>query len=422
MRSLERDIGFGKPIFVSSRDSYDRGYQVNLPAPRPGSYAFHTSADPNSFVILDLQSRQSISRITIWNREDVGPAGAARAIPLVVELSNDGFSWTDVARVDQPFGGRLSDMPFVISFHHQQTARLIRIRSLNVSHFHLDYIQINQSNSSRYGFVSFEDRAGSPRAVFHSTHNAGLFSNVFTAYSDLVRLIDDGIEIDAVSYTHGMHAFKSHDYDPYSLYFRPQLANHRLPDALRDPYDVHGEYAGMPLAGLKEGVSRFFSLSTPVTFLVMSLITQLGLDLSRTIAVLYRGTDKSTELKIADVDRYISLTNELIELSYVDSIFLQTDQLQVRHAFIEQFNSRVHYVEDIPVTTGNAVLHSLDVFREKLSRERFAQLLIAACEICANARFLINHTGNVAAWTAIRRGHAQGMFQFDAEARLIRPR
>jgi len=89
-------------------------------------YFFHTLEEQNPWVEIDLGSRQAVSAVRILNRKDCCPD---RAIPLVVELSDDRVKYREVGRRTRPFMTHRMDFP-------RQSARYVRVRALKKTWLH----------------------------------------------------------------------------------------------------------------------------------------------------------------------------------------------------------------------------------------------------------------------------------------------
>jgi hypothetical protein len=61
---------------------------------------FHTKEDDSPWLRIDLERPTRIASVDILNRQD---CCGERAVPLVVELSDNGKTWRTVARRDEPF-------------------------------------------------------------------------------------------------------------------------------------------------------------------------------------------------------------------------------------------------------------------------------------------------------------------------------
>jgi hypothetical protein len=88
---------------------------------------FHTQEEEKPWVVFDLGSPQSFSRIEVVNREDCCPE---RAVPLVVEASDDENNWREVARRTDSF----REWETTIK---PTTARYVRLRVDRRTSFHL---------------------------------------------------------------------------------------------------------------------------------------------------------------------------------------------------------------------------------------------------------------------------------------------
>ncbi|MDZ4655871.1 MAG: hypothetical protein U1F44_08355 [Coriobacteriia bacterium] len=118
-----------------------------------------------------------------------------------------------------------------------------------------------------------------------------------------------------------------------------------------------------------------------------------------TIAVCYRGTDKHIEVKPTPISHYFATVDKLLVSKSDAEVLIQTDQEQVRDAFVERYGTRCKYIEELPVTTGDRVLHS----DSKLCGDRdvFAKNLYAMCLALSKSDVLVTHTGNVGFFLAL---------------------
>ena len=88
---------------------------------------FHTDDQSNPWVEYDLGSPKKVKRVEVKNREE---CCKDRAVPLVVEVSNDRNNWTEVARRDTEFS------TWTAKFS-AKTVRYVRLRVPRTTTFHL---------------------------------------------------------------------------------------------------------------------------------------------------------------------------------------------------------------------------------------------------------------------------------------------
>jgi hypothetical protein len=93
---------------------------------------FHTREESNPWIEYDLGAPTQFSSMTIRNRSDYGE----RAIPLVLEVSNDRATYRQIARQDAVFSvWKPTFAP--------QTARYVRLRVPRRTFLHLEGVQIH---------------------------------------------------------------------------------------------------------------------------------------------------------------------------------------------------------------------------------------------------------------------------------------
>jgi len=102
-------------------------------------------------------------------------------------------------------------------------------------------------------------------------------------------------------------------------------------------------------------------------------------------------------------------------------VWIQTDERDVRAMFVCEFADRCFYVHEMPVSGNGVVVHDQDDETLKMDRSEFGVLLIAVNSLLAQCDTVVNHTGNMALWLCLWRGHARRVWQFDDEARCVNP-
>jgi hypothetical protein len=116
----------GKPYRVSSSWS---GCATDAPC---RALLFHTNPEANPWVEYDLGASKKVRRVEITNR---GDCCRDRAVPLIVEVSNDQARWTEVARRDADFSAWTATFA-------AQTARYVRLRVARDSVLHLQEVAV----------------------------------------------------------------------------------------------------------------------------------------------------------------------------------------------------------------------------------------------------------------------------------------
>lgn len=126
------DLAAGKPWRTSSK-----WIDCDPNIGRCGSHVtlvlFHTNEDESPWFEIDLQQPTAFSSVTVVNRSDFMPE---RAVPLILEVSDDQATWTELARRNEVFSRWSPSFPKV-------TKRFVRVRVPRRTFLHLEGVQVH---------------------------------------------------------------------------------------------------------------------------------------------------------------------------------------------------------------------------------------------------------------------------------------
>ena len=129
--TLGTDMARGKAWRASSAyGSFPASGLTDMPHAREP--LFHTTHEESPWFEVDLRKARPVHAVKLINRED---CCQERAVPLVVELSEDQINWTVVTRRASPFSEWTSRFP-------SRQARYLRVRSQLKTNLHLQGIEI----------------------------------------------------------------------------------------------------------------------------------------------------------------------------------------------------------------------------------------------------------------------------------------
>ena len=126
------DLAAGRPFTQSSVWAVCHPEQ-NECGRFPTRVLFHTLSERSPWFQIDLGAPTSFSSATIVNRQDMG---MPLAVPLVVEVSDDGKTFREVARRNEVFS--IWEATFA-----PQTARYFRARVDRLSTLHLESVRVH---------------------------------------------------------------------------------------------------------------------------------------------------------------------------------------------------------------------------------------------------------------------------------------
>jgi hypothetical protein len=252
---------------------------------------------------------------------------------------------------------------------------------------------------------------------YPNNRDAGFFSHFSTSLLDLCQIRAPVKQIKS------QEAFKDFTdlgvEDPWSIFLnqptgkrvRSTVSRSELRELLH-----HSIYRDLPFSGFAPFLVEYFSPSDRVLEKKEFFLEKYSIDPLRTIAVNLRGTDKSIEVPTPPLRNYINLAREELARNPGFRMLAMSDQRQYLDAFVAEFGSDVIVFEELPSTTSNIVLHKQLSGADKAM---FGINLLASVLILASARSLITHTGNVAFWTALYRGNADGLIQLRGSEILV---
>lgn len=249
--------------------------------------------------------------------------------------------------------------------------------------------------------------------------NCGFYSNQFQVFCSLLTLMEHGIIPDRIDYSLGFRHFKKDPNQDIYPFFHKINQNQSidlyrridLPDA-----NKHQKYL-YNFEIYDQIISRFFNPSDIISDRVKFLAEKYKIDYSRTISVLYRGTDKLTELKIAPPENYLSIVKNILKDNPEFRVLLQTDQTQIIEYFYSELGNKLVNFEETPSTTSNRPIWSLMEERKENSID-WAQWFDAALRSVSKCKYVVNHTGNVGMFMNLYRGNVEKVYQFNEEGVL----
>lgn len=120
----------------ASSASGERGCESPRQGCEQDHFFFHTKLENEPWIEFDVSRLNTVSQITVHNRTDCQDC-SVRAVPLVIETSENGSSWNKVAQRDADFVTWTAHLP-------KTSTRFIRLRVLKRTHFHLKQVQITR--------------------------------------------------------------------------------------------------------------------------------------------------------------------------------------------------------------------------------------------------------------------------------------
>lgn len=255
--------------------------------------------------------------------------------------------------------------------------------------------------------------------------NHGFFSNCTVTLWGLVDCYNRNKTPERIDFSHAFSRYRTQEQidnktDLYPFYFRTDLNKSIRTGEPIVKHDHHGVYKHYDFDSYNPFIQRYFNVNDSILDIQSRLIKKYNINLEKTVAVCYRGTDKFVEVKLSDPRNYVACAENLLRLIPGARILIQTDQKQVRDLFTSYFGNHCFYLEEMPVNEGNLAVHNI-LKQLQISAFDFGKMVLATTYLLSRCGVVVNHTGNVAAWICLFRGNAESIMQFDKEGNAILP-
>jgi hypothetical protein len=166
-------------------------------------------------------------------------------------------------------------------------------------------------------------------------------------------------------------------------------------------------YKNINFPSIKPYMDKYFRPSENVINKIIYLENKYKIDYNNTCAVYFRGNDKRTE---TTTPTYKEILDKMKELSNESTIFLiQTDEYDFLEEISKNIKNFINFEETYKIRrTEQCGIHFMTNY-DKLEQILY---LNAAMEIVSKCKSIICTSSNVSAWSVIKRGTAEGVYQY----------
>ena len=245
-------------------------------------------------------------------------------------------------------------------------------------------------------------------------HNAGFFSCCSVACHDIIKHIKEHQSVPEVDFSKIFTWYKDlPNQNVYDMYFKfSKLQELNIDKISKIKYNRLSlfNYKDEDLKNIKSIINKWFNPSDSVFQYVELFIKKYEINMDKTLAICFRGTDKFIDVNETSYEKFTSKVPHIMQNKGVDRVFIQTDQTQFIDFFKNSYpNIPVFSIQEIPTTRSKKHLYKGIIQENKVTH---AQMFLAVVQILSSCKFLINHTGNVARWIAKYRGSTENMTQY----------
>lgn len=250
------------------------------------------------------------------------------------------------------------------------------------------------------------------------THNSGFFSCCSVACYDIIDYIKQHKSVPEVDFSNIFRWYRSYtNQNVYNECFKfNELQELNIDEISKIDYIRHSKfnYEKEDFKRIKPIVQKWFDLPDSVLEHVEFFIKKYEIDMDKTLAICFRGTDKFRDVDETSYENFISHAPSILKIEGLNRVFIQTDQTQFIDFFKNSFPDISFFtIEEILTTKSKIHLYRSEIKKENKVVQ--AQMFLASMRILSKCKFLINHTGNTARWITKYRGSAHNTIQYQAD-------
>ena len=286
-------------------------------------------------------------------------------------------------------------------------------------------IMARHSACTKLSYGGRDDR--NERVVF-CEYSEGFFANCTVALWNILEVARQfGHYPERLDFSRGFSHYRQNSavqeasLDLYPIFFQ---YNPKYLPLLKSPppaenIDHHGIYQNNDFNYYGNLINTYFNPSDRVRKLSSRLREDYKIDLNKVVLVWYRGTDKKSEVWVASPHAYLKQAEAILN-AYPDfKVWIQTEEQHVRELFSEHFGERCITINELPPSSVGGNVHHIPPSEANIDRLDLAITMLALVTLGSNARFVISHTGNIAFWICLYRGHTRSVLQFDRHGTLF---
>lgn len=247
-----------------------------------------------------------------------------------------------------------------------------------------------------------------------TTHNAGFFSCCSVKLNDIVDFINTNKRLpDSVDSSKQFKLYKNNNYNDVTYEYFEHYNNIKnieinYPINYNEGYQFI-DYSKLDYIHLYPLIQKYFSPSKKIYKIMNNIIQKYKLELNNTLAVYYRGTDKSIETDIASFDEFYNQILNVIKIDKDIKILIQTDTAQ----FLDYINSK--NLKNIIVIEENVRSYTDKGIHFQYScKENFYHMLIlfSTFFLISKCKYIICSSSNCSIFIMLYRNNNKNVIQY----------
>lgn len=244
-------------------------------------------------------------------------------------------------------------------------------------------------------------------------HNAGFFSCSSIALEEIIKFHNEKKFLPTIDRKNQYIWYKDHLDQGINNFFEEKNVNsYLIPEILKENMDMESQFSDYSLLNfkyVKKIIDIYFSPCQKVKEIESNLIKKYDINLSKTIAVYYRGNDKHRETTLASYNQYLTKIKEIINENPNHKILIESDDSIFIDFIKKNIKDFIEIKESKKINDKNSsVPHFINIGERIIN----CQIFLAIVQILCKSDKIIIGSGNVSLWICLYRGNINGVYQF----------
>jgi hypothetical protein len=244
------------------------------------------------------------------------------------------------------------------------------------------------------------------------SHSAGFFSNSGVRLRKIIDFYNKNLIFPEVDSSQQYFLYKDYDNDVVGKFFKTKdiTANLNPTEYSKSKdADQFSDFSQVNYEFVSFFIDKYFSPSDEVLHMENMIIKKYGIDLKNTIAVCYRGNDKSTETNIPSYEDMEIKIQEVRNIYPNHKLLIQSDEIEFYYFIRERFDNLIFIDETVKINKSQtATQHKVPIGFRVVN----AQIFLAVIQIISKCDKVITNSGNVGMWICLYRNNANGVYQY----------
>jgi hypothetical protein len=250
------------------------------------------------------------------------------------------------------------------------------------------------------------------KLVIKHSNNAGFFSHSGVRLKKIIDFYNENLVFPEVDSSQQYFFYKDSDEDITDKLFKTKdIVSELKPTdyAKTNEGDQFIDFSLVNYDFVSFFIDKYFSPSDVVISMENYMYQKYNIDCKNTIAVCYRGNDKSTETNIPTYEEMGEKIKEVRSKYPNHKLLIQSDEVEFYYYIMDNFDNFIFIDETVKINKSKIAVQNTIILGYRLIN---AQIFLAVMQIISKCDKIITNSGNVGMWICLYRGNADGVYQY----------